>query len=279
MCIAFILWQCHPCYRLYLASNRDELLSRPTLPAHWWTEHGILGGKDLCLGGTWLGCTKNGRLALLTNVREPATDSSTLSRGELTTLFLQSSKSPAEYAEEVFVTGNKYNGFNLLLADLCTGNMAYVSNRPEKKPVLMQEVLPGFHVLSNESLDSPWPKALRGQMKLEELIAKAGKSEISTEHVINEILKDVTKAEDSALPRTGYPLDWEHKLSSIFVDCETEKGHYGTRSMAIVSVLHDGGVVLHERFLEDGVWKEHDFCFHIPNEGWKAIETSTNCST
>lgn len=262
MCIAFILWQCHPCYRLFLALNRDEYYSRPTLPAHWWAENeNILGGKDASAGGTWFGCTKDGRLALLTNFREPEEKSSAPSRGHLTTSFLQSSNTPLEYAQEVLLKGDKYNGFNLLVADLRIGKMAYVSNRPIGNPKLAQEVSPGFHVLSNASLDSPWPKAVRGREKIEHLMVGVETCEILKERVIEEVLKDDTKADQSVLPQTGCSLDKEYKLSSIFVDCEFEKGHYGSRSMIVVSVDYDGEVKFHERFLEDGLWIKNDFCF------------------
>ena len=52
---------------------------------------------------------------------------------------------------------NQYNGFNLILADVNSGTMVYISNRPGGVPVI-QIVAPGLHVLSNAAIDSPWPK-------------------------------------------------------------------------------------------------------------------------
>lgn len=274
MCIAFVLWQCHPRYRFFLALNRDELLSRPTLPVHWWPEQDdILAGKDISKGGTWFGCTKNGRVAVVTSFREEVVCAGLTSRGELITSFLKSSKAPLEYAQEVFEAGDKYNGFNILVVDLCIGSMAYVSNRPTNKPVLAHSVAPGFHVLSNASLNTQWPKVLRGRAKLEHLIKDNGDSEIQKEQVIKELLLDDVKADRASLPQTGCDEDWEHNLSSICVDCIGRQGPYGTRSMIVFAVGNDGQVNLFERFLEDKCWKEHEYCFEIPRDVWK---TSTS---
>jgi uncharacterized protein with NRDE domain len=62
-----------------------------------------------------------------------------------------------EYAEEIAKEADQYNGFNLILADVNSGTMVYISNKVGGNPVI-QVVAPGFHVLSNAALDSPWPK-------------------------------------------------------------------------------------------------------------------------
>ena len=66
-----------------------------------------------------------------------------------------------EFAEEVMKEADKYNGFNLIIADLCSKTMIYITNRPREANVSVVEVSPGIHVLSNASLDSPWPKVRR----------------------------------------------------------------------------------------------------------------------
>lgn len=53
---------------------------------------------------------------------------------------------------------HQYNGFNLILVDLSSKSMVYVSNRPKDNEALVSEVPPGIHVLSTASLDTPWPK-------------------------------------------------------------------------------------------------------------------------
>ncbi|OEL16339.1 Transport and Golgi organization protein 2-like protein [Dichanthelium oligosanthes] len=163
MCIAAWAWECHPTHRLLLLFNRDEYHSRPTQPAQWWAagkdSKEILGGRDDLGGGTWMGCTRDGRLAFLTNVREPGSLVSAKTRGQLPVRFLQGSHGPLEYATEIAKEADQYNGFNLVLTDLNSGTMVYISNRPGGDPVI-QTVAPGLHVLSNAAIDSPWPKLI-----------------------------------------------------------------------------------------------------------------------
>ncbi|KAI5679592.1 hypothetical protein M9H77_00819 [Catharanthus roseus] len=94
MCIAVFLWKDHPLYPFLLLLNRDEYHHRPTLPLAWWEDEEdphILGGRDCLAGGTWLACSRNGRLAFLTNVRElpSASECQPKSRGDLPVRFLK----------------------------------------------------------------------------------------------------------------------------------------------------------------------------------------------
>ena len=70
---------------------------------------------------------------------------------------MQGSHGPLEYATEISKEANQYNGFNLILADMNSGIMVYLSNRL-RGSLVIQTVAPGLHVLSNAALDSPWPK-------------------------------------------------------------------------------------------------------------------------
>nr|DAD41825.1 TPA_asm: hypothetical protein HUJ06_016148 [Nelumbo nucifera] len=133
-------------------------ISRPTKPISWWEGCKIMGGRDERAGGTWLACTREGKLAFLTNVLELNPVPEAKSRGDLPVRFLESSKSPLEFAEEVAEEADQYNGFNLILTDFCSKAMVYISNRPKGKPVSIEVVSPGIHVLSNARLDSPWHK-------------------------------------------------------------------------------------------------------------------------
>src|SRR5512133_3347150 len=72
MCLIVFAHDCHPDYRLILAANRDEFRERPSQAAHWWDDLPLFGGRDLVAGGTWLGVGRDGRLAAVTNVRNPA---------------------------------------------------------------------------------------------------------------------------------------------------------------------------------------------------------------
>lgn len=71
---------------------------------------------------------------------------------------LKGTQSPLECAEEIVKEADQYNGFNLILTDLCSKVMIYISNRPKGEPISVQTVPSGLHVISNGKLDSPWPK-------------------------------------------------------------------------------------------------------------------------
>ncbi|KAJ6829887.1 transport and Golgi organization 2-like protein [Iris pallida] len=268
MCIAAWVWQAHPVYQLLLLLNRDEYHDRPTEPVGWWglSDKQILGGRDVVGGGTWLGCTKNGRMAFLTNVREPDSDhlADPKTRGALPVRFLESVKSPAEFAEEIEKEADQYNGFNLILSDLCSKAMMYISNRP-KGAISIQMVSPGLHVLSNAMLDTPWYKTQLLGENFKELLEKQGDTEFVAQERVQELMTDTRKADFDKLPNTGVPPEWEHALSSIFVEVDTKEGRYGTRSMAALSVKNDGEVNFFERYLESGIWKEHTLQYHIKN--------------
>ncbi|XP_021902715.1 transport and Golgi organization 2 homolog [Carica papaya] len=156
MCIAVFVWQAHPLYPLLLLQNRDEYHNRPTEPLAWWEDGEILGGKDEVAGGTWLACSRQGRVAFVTNVLELDFFPDVKSRGDLPLRFLKSKKSPKEFAEELAPDTHRYNGFNLIVADIPSKMMVYISNRPKGEPIIIHQVSPGIHVLSNAKLDSPW---------------------------------------------------------------------------------------------------------------------------
>ncbi|KAH7518254.1 hypothetical protein FEM48_Zijuj09G0152000 [Ziziphus jujuba var. spinosa] len=284
MCIAVFLWRAHPVYPFLLLLNRDEYHSRPTEPLAWWDGGEILGGRDGLAGGTWLACSRDGRLAFLTNVREVQLIPQAKTRGDIPVLFLKgdnlfakamgsvmpslnivykikSQKSPMEFAEEVVKDADQYNGFNLILADLCAKTMVYVTNRQKEGEKLVADVLPGIHVLTNARLDSPWPKRLRDNFK--ELVHKYGDGEFPIKEMVEKLMTDTTKDEESPLPHI-YSPSREYYLSSIFVDEETNPlGHYGTRSTSAVSVKTNGEVSFYEKYLENEQWKEQTVIYRI----------------
>ncbi|KAE8671068.1 hypothetical protein F3Y22_tig00111996pilonHSYRG00060 [Hibiscus syriacus] len=141
---------------------RLKLEDGPTKALAWWDVDGceILGGRDEVAGGTWLACSRQGRVAFVANVWELHHLHRTKSRRTAFT-FLEgksSTKSPMEFAEQMMVDAHRYNGFNLIMADFPSKSMVYISNRPIGEPITIQLVSPGLHVLSNAKLDSPWPK-------------------------------------------------------------------------------------------------------------------------
>ncbi|KAJ3672333.1 hypothetical protein LUZ60_007054 [Juncus effusus] len=264
MCIAAWIWQAHPVYPFLLLLNRDEFHDRLTKPLGWWGEgpNKILGGRDLIGGGTWLGCTKDGKLAFLTNVLEPDADPNARTRGDLPVRFLQGNKSPLEYAKEVAKEAGAYNGFNLILADLCKKSMIYVSNRLQGKPAV-QVVPPGLHVLTNAALDSPWQKAIRLGKNFSDVLLKHDDEDVIPKDFVEMLMKDTTKCDRDMLPKTGCDSDFEFDLSSIFVEIKTKQGTYGTRSTAVISLRNSGDVSFYEKYIENGIWKDHTVRFHI----------------
>ncbi|GAB2291650.1 hypothetical protein Dimus_025906 [Dionaea muscipula] len=264
MCIAVFAWQVHPLYPFLLFLNRDEYYTRPTKPAGWWEGGEILGGRDDQAGGTWLACSRRGRLAFITNFREVRSVSPPKSRGELPVRFLESKKSAMEFAQEVIEEAGQYGGFNLILADLGSNIMLYVTNRQREDNPTITQVQPGIHVLTNASLDSPWPKAQRLACNFEELLNSCGGGEVDTRVMVEKLMMDSTK-ERSMLPGV-YPPEFEYQLSSIFVDTATPLGRYGTRSTSAVYFKVNGEVKFYERYFAVDSWEDHSLNYQINEE-------------
>ena len=159
MCLLVIAWKVHPLHDLVLAANRDERHDRATgALAHWHDLPGIIGGRDLVAGGTWLALHRDGRFAAVTNYHdETAPPGRMRSRGELVTSFLAGQRTPAEHAAWLAPQAADHAGFNLLIGDHDT--LWYVSNRA---PTFAQPLGPGVHGLSNHLLGTDWPKLSAG---------------------------------------------------------------------------------------------------------------------
>ncbi|NLM22248.1 MAG: NRDE family protein [Peptococcaceae bacterium] len=235
MCLILFANDCHPRYYLVVAANRDEYYNRPTLPAAFWPESpNLLAGKDLQMGGTWMGITTTGRFAALTNYREKGTQTRTLSRGLLVREYLCSSDSPVSYINTLKDGGAEFNGFNLLLGD--TQGLYYYSNREK----ILHRVEKGYHGLSNSLLDVPWPKVSKGIKAFAACLA-AGES-INKERLFA-ILADKERPPDHELPQTGVSLEWERTLSPAFI----VSPDYGTRCSTILLIDRCGQVRFWER--------------------------------
>src|SRR5699024_7597292 len=194
MCTILFAYRQHPRYPLIVASNRDEELDRLSLPAAFCEDDPLLlAGRDAVEWGTWLGITKNGRFAALTNYRQGlAEDPAKVSRGQLVTRFLQSNDQAEEYVTKI--KASDYNGFNLLVYD--EQAMVYYSAQQDTYWPLE----PGIYGLSNAHLNTPWPKVKKGTERLKEMLADYPES-LPTE-VLFELLADRERAKDSQLPDT-----------------------------------------------------------------------------
>jgi uncharacterized protein with NRDE domain len=254
MCLAVVALDAHPRYTLVVAANRDEFHARATAPAHWWDE-GWLAGRDLAGGGTWLGVTRAGRWALLTNIREPARyDPLAPSRGELVTRVLAAPGDAGRALAEVAGDGACHNGFNLLAGE--DGGAYWGSNRERQTRALAA----GIHGLSNDRLDTPWPKVVRTKAAVAAWCAAGGTDAAALERLFA-ILGARQPAADSELPHTGIPLARERALSSPFI----VSGEYGTRSSTVLAIARDGEARFVERSFDPAgePLGEVDFRFRI----------------
>jgi uncharacterized protein with NRDE domain len=228
MCL--ILWALarHPRYRLILAANRDEFHARPTLPAAFWPDRpGVLGGRDLVAGGTWLAVHRNGRMAAITNYRDPAAANlEARSRGQLVAAFVSGQQPPEDFLVAVNRCRSEYNGFNLLLAE--GGRMWYCGSRQGKVSCLT----PGIYGLSNHLLDTPWPKVVVGKADLARCIT----AREPAPEGLRALMVDRRQPPDGLLPDTGVGLEWERILAPRFI---VGPG-YGTRSCTVLLVTHAG---------------------------------------
>jgi uncharacterized protein with NRDE domain len=223
MCLVLVAWRGHPQIPCVIAANRDEFHARPAAPAHWWqTEPPILAGQDLEAGGTWLGITRRGRFAALTNYRDPELRrTGTPSRGSLVTSILQSDGTIMQILDHLRRVGADYNGFNVIFSDGQRLGI-YESVRGDGR-----ELGPGIYGLSNHLLDTPWPKVRRAKTRLSEAL-----SALSDTRAALALLRDQEPAPDEQLPRTGVSLEWERLMSSAFV----RAADYGTRCSTLLRI-------------------------------------------
>ena len=217
-------------FPLVIASNRDEYFKRAAARLAWWTpqvgDPAVLSGRDLESGGTWLGLTAQGRLALVTNVRGGlAVDASAPTRGRIVTEWLAARENTGNFWMRTALSG--YNGFNLIAADFQRGECFWGSNT-SAYPLRLER---GIYGLSNGGLDAPWPKVLTLKTRLHAAMdAALTADELATQ--LFAALADRSLAADDALPQTGIPLERERQLSAAFI--RTPDQAYGTRCSTLV---------------------------------------------
>lgn len=230
MCL--IAWSWQPASRtpLVLLANRDEFYARPALPLHWWgaqedqPDHAtVLAGKDLQAGGTWLGLSRSGRLAALTNYRTPLpARTDTPSRGELVAAFLEGETDAETYLQTLARRASDYNPFNLLVFD---GEQLLGLESRNARVVPMQA---GIGAVSNADFHTPWPKLTRLTTRLQAQV----QPESADMADLLGLLHDRAPAPDAALPATGVPQELERALSATFIAMP----HYGTRACSVVRI-------------------------------------------
>lgn len=241
MCLLFFAYDCHPHYRLILAANRDEYYHRPTERAHFWDSHPlVLAGRDLEMLGTWMGITRTGRFAALTNFRDPSAQiKDAQSRGGLVSDFLCYNESPDRYMLDVVNNRTCYNPFNLLVGD--STSLLYFSNQSSSVKVLG----PGIYGLSNNFLDTPWPKVQKSKQVLANYLVNRT---VVEPQFLFEMLVDTEFAQDNELPDTGISQEREKMLSPIFI----EGTEYGTRASTVLLIDRDNHVTFKEKSFIQG---------------------------
>lgn len=234
MCLIVFAWQVIPGSPLVAAGNRDEFFDRPAVPAGWWEDHPqIYAGRDLRGGGTWMGVTRDGRFAAVTNVRDPRSKRDDApSRGALVADYLAGAESPENYIDELSSRAAQFNGFNLLVGD--RDKLIWFSNAGQEDERNGKALAPGIYGLSNGLLDTPWPKVVRTKAQFASLLCQG-----APEDAYFDMLSDTARASDCRLPKTGVSLEWERILSAVCI----QSPEYGTRASSVVRLGTDAAVL------------------------------------
>jgi uncharacterized protein with NRDE domain len=217
-------------FPLVVAANRDEFFNRPAARLAWWTPDvggpAILGGRDLEAGGTWLGLNAQGRLAMVTNVRDPSRiDLEAPSRGQIVPQWLSGTEPTDRFWMRTALSG--YNGFNLIAADFKRGECFWASSL-SAHPIRLER---GTYGVSNASLDTPWPKTTALKRRLRLALDEADSLDALAGSLFS-ALGDRQTAADADLPATGVPIELERSLSAAFIRAPDRQ--YGTRCSTLM---------------------------------------------
>ncbi|XP_077317830.1 transport and Golgi organization protein 2 homolog isoform X2 [Lithobates pipiens] len=273
MCIIFFKFDPRPvsknAYRLILAANRDEFYHRPAKLADFWgTNNEILSGLDMETGkegGTWLGITKRGKFAALTNYLQPKIDVNAKGRGHLVSNFLNSDLDSFSYIKKISEEGHLYNAFNLVTADFNTKEdvIYYYGSRGEKQPVKLN---PGLYGLSCSLLDTPWKKLEHGKRLFADIIRRS--HDIAKEDLVQELIKVMNNEEpqipDPAIEEQG--KDFVRPILTSYCAVSVRCPGYGTRTNTIVLVDNEGHVTFTERTMMNcdiTQWKTSTYQFQL----------------
>jgi uncharacterized protein with NRDE domain len=245
MCLLVLAWRCHPRYRVVVAANRDEFHAREAAPLAPWSDlPGVIGGRDLQARGAWFAVDPQQRFGIVTNFREfGRRRRSAPSRGGLIPAYLAGAAAPAEYFATLETDAPGYAGFNLLLGD--RHSLWYASNRADQ---FARELPPGIYGLSNEFLDTPWPKVVRVRERFTDLLSRPQSDDRAFTEQLFDMLADRRTAAVEHLPTGDLSPEWARKLSAPFV---LDAG-YGTRCSTILTADADSLALVERRFDAEG---------------------------
>ena len=240
MCLLVFAHQVSREFPLLIAANRDEFHARATAESGFWAEFPeLLAGRDLEQGGTWMGVTRGGRFAAVTNYRDPArTAAAPRSRGELPLAYLAGTRDPQSYLDELAQRAHDYAGFNLLVGD--SSDLWYFTNSDALEPRCLS---PGIYGLSNARLDTPWPKVALGKARLQTLL--------ETGAITHDALAAVVKDRELADPRDLKALQLEGSMEPILSAQFIVTEGYGTRSSTTLSVEAGGAISWREQSFDN----------------------------
>jgi uncharacterized protein with NRDE domain len=264
MCLLMIAWQAHPQYRLIVAANRDEYHERPAAPLTKWPPPSeLIAGRDLRAGGTWLGIDRERRFGVVTNFRElQHPEPAAASRGGLIPSYLDAPRGSGPTDAGAFLAAlephaGHYSGFNLLLTD--RESLWYGSNRSTP---FARRLEPGVYGLSNELLDTPWPKLQRVRRGFESWLRGEQPHGAAA---LFALLADRTPAQDAVPGQTGgLPPEWARVLSAPFV----QHPRYGTRCSSVVLLEPDGRLYIAERRFDPAGEPTGESEFMLPPGEW-----------
>ncbi|MFL2101157.1 NRDE family protein [Desemzia sp. FAM 23991] len=263
MCNIGLKFHQNGAYKFVFAANRDEAYRRPTKSAHFWKDHPeLLAGQDELQKGTWLGLTKQGKFAALTNCRKVSTRQTSedpqaflTSRGTLVKNFLTGDQTAAEYADDLINTRHQYDGYNLIFGNILEGQFLHYNNSENQ----LNELTPGTHGLSNATLDTPWPKVATVTSRIKQL---SGSKEQLTDQLFA-LFSDEQTAPKEALPKTGLPIEFEEAASAIFIRTK----EYGTIGTTVILVDQENHVTFVERrFNEERQIEENLYSFSLSSD-------------
>ncbi len=240
-------WAGKESYFFTVVANRDEYHDRPTSRLNWWKDKPILAGKDKLAGGTWLGLSKAGRFAALTNYKENTSKKFKLSRGLLVTNFLESNQSAKSYLENL--NGQDYAGFNLIVGD--KKGLFYRSNRSDGIYLLPE----GIHALGNLTLNNNTAKIDSVKMDLEELFLSEFKIQSALDMMKKEYGKLHEQSKEELKPKEWVEIPYRFIRSNI----------YGTRCTSVCRTLSNGDIEFCEQsYSEEGAEAgRQEFSFNI----------------
>jgi len=231
VCLAAFAAGACDAFPLVVAANRDESHRRPTAAADWWTEpSGILGGRDLEAGGSWLAVDRRGRLAAVTNRPSPKGRTFSGSRGHLVSDYLAAHDAVEAFYGERARAPAEYGPYNLVLFD--GEELFHAANRSGA-----QRLAAGIHVLSNAPLGTSWPKT--------EFVASRLAAILDDGLSRDDLARRLFGLLETRAPRNagsgGRELHW--RARTVFV----ADPRYGTRSSTVVLLSRDGDLMFAER--------------------------------